>query len=475
MNRPIRRVAVFAALLFFALLANITYFPLFRADALLNDPNNRRVRDAQFAQDRGAILVGNTPIASSEPTKGVFAYQRVYADGPMWAPVTGYYSYEFGRTGLEQTYNAELAGTSDSQFLSRLMDTVSGRQRQGASVITTLNAKAQKAAWDALGSMQGAVVALNYRTGAILAMVSKPSYDPNQLASVNLTKASDAWNSLKNAPGSPMANRATQEIYPPGSTFKLVTAAAALQDGMSPETQVDAPVRLKLPGTNTYLPNETICGGTRISLIQALAVSCNTAYANVGLGLGADKLRAQAQAFGFDQPLGTGFFSAASHFPASPNEPETALSAIGQYDVAASPLQMAVVAGGIANDGLVMQPYLVQEVRSPSLQVLESTTPKKLDQAMTAQHAQEEQQMMQAVVTSGTGTRAQVPGVTIGGKTGTAQTILSRPPYAWFVGYAQQPDVAIAVFIESVNIPRNDIAGGALAGPVFAAVVKALQ
>ncbi|HET9127449.1 MAG TPA: penicillin-binding protein 2 [Propionibacteriaceae bacterium] len=475
MNRPLRRVAVFAALMFFALLANVTYFPLVRADGLVNDPANRRVRDAQFAQDRGAILVGNTPIVSSRPIKGTTSYQRVYANGPLWAPVTGYYSYEFGRTGLEQSSNAELAGTSASQFFTRLTDTLSGKQPQGASVITTLNAKAQQAAWDTLGNKQGAVVAINYHTGAILAMVSKPSYDPNKLADVDLTKASAAWSSLKDAAGAPMANRATNEIYPPGSTFKLVTAAAALENGMTPDTQVDAPARLKLPETNTYLPNEVNCGGTKLTLIRALEVSCNTAYANVGLSLGADKLRAQAEAFGFDAPLGGDFTSATSKFPASPNLPQTALSAIGQYDVAASPLQMALVAAGIANNGVVMRPYVVQQVRAPSLQVLSNTTPKELSRAMTAEHAQQEQQMMRGVVTSGTGTPAQVPGVTIGGKTGTAQTTPQRPPYAWFVGFAQQPDVAIAVFIESANIPRNDIAGGALAGPVFAAVVKALR
>ena len=475
MNRPIRRVAVVAALMFFALLANITYFPLVRADGLANDPANRRVRDAQFAQNRGAILVGNTPIATSKPTKGTFAYQRVYADGPLWAPVTGYYSYEFGRTGLEQSYNAELAGTSASQFFTRITDAISGKQPRGASVITTLNAKAQQAAWDALGSKQGAVVALNYRTGAVLAMVSKPSYDPNRLADVDLGKASEAWKSLKDAAGAPMANRATNEIYPPGSTFKLVTAAAALEDGMSPDTQVDAPTKLKLPQTNIYLTNETNCGGTRITLTRALEVSCNTAYATVGLALGADKLRAQAETFGFDKALGSDFPAATSKFPASPDRPQTALSAIGQYDVAASPLQMAMVAAGIANGGVVMRPFVVQEVRSPSLQVLTSTSPKELGQAMSSEHAQQLQQMMRAVVTSGTGTRAQVPGVTIGGKTGTAQTSPQRPPYAWFVGYARQPDVAIAVFIESADIPRTDIAGGSLAGPVFAAVVKALQ
>lgn len=475
MNQPIRKVAVFAAVMFFALLVNLTYLPLGRSASLLNDPQNRRVRDAQFAQDRGAILVGNTPIASSEPSKGRFAYQRVYANGPLYAPITGYYSYEFGRTGLEQSMNAELAGTSDSQFFSRWTDTLSNRAPQGASVLTTINAKAQKAAWDALGSKTGAAVAINYKTGAVLAMVTKPSYDPNQLSSPDLTAASNAWKTLTAKGNTSMSNRASNEIYPPGSTFKLVTSAAALENGYSPDSQVSSPARLKLPQTNTYLPNEINCGGDKISLTHALEISCNTAFAGVGLALGADKLRSQAEKFGFDGNLGGTLGAAPSQFPANPNAPQTALSAIGQFDVAASPLQMAVVASGIANNGVVMQPYLVQEVRSPSLKVLSSTAPHQLSQAMSAAHAQELQQMMQSVVKNGTGTPAQVSGVTIGGKTGTAQTTPSKPPYAWFVGYANNPDVAIAVFIENADVARSEIAGGSLAGPVFAAIVRALQ
>lgn len=475
MNKPIRHVAVLAAIMFFALLANVTYAGIVRSPGLLNDPQNRRVRDAQFAQNRGAILVGNTPIASSEPSSGTFKYERVYANGPMYAPVTGFYSYEYGRSGLEQSYNAELSGTADSQYLNRITSELSGKQPEGGSVVTTLDAKAQQAAWDALGNKTGAVVALNYKTGAILAMVSKPSYDPNTLASGDLTAAQKAWKSLTTDASSPMSNRATREIYPPGSTFKLVTASAALESGMTPQTLVDSPAQLKLPDTETYLPNEDSCGGTRITMDQALTVSCNTAFANIGLTLGADKLRAQAEAFGFDSPFTGQVNSVASQFPATLNRPQTALSAIGQYDVAATPLQMAVVAGAIANGGQVMQPYLVQEVRSASLQVLESTRPKALKKALSSEHAAQLQDMMVDVVTKGTGTPAQVSGVRIGGKTGTAQTSLDRAPYAWFVGFSDNPDVAIAVFIQNADVQRSDIAGGRLAGPIFAAVVKALQ
>lgn len=476
MNRPIRHVAVVAAIMFFALLANITYIGLVRSPALLNDPQNRRVRDAQFAQSRGDILVGNTAIVTSKAVgTGTSKYQRVFTDGPLWAPVTGYYSYEFGRSGLEQSYNAELTGNADSQFLSRVSSTLSGKQQQGSSVVTTLNAAAQQAAWNALGDQSGAVVAINYKTGAILAMVSKPGYDPNTLATSNLASAQASWKSLNADKSQPMANRATREIYPPGSTFKLVTASAALESGMKSTSQVDSPSRLLLPDTTTYLTNEDSCGGTRITLDHALQVSCNTAFANVGLKLGADKLREQAEKYGFNDPFTGDVSSVASQFPRSLNRPQTALSAIGQFDVAATPLQMAVVAGAIANGGQVMQPYLVQEVRSQSLQVQESTKPKVLRQAVSSTTADQLQSMMVNVVKQGTGTPAQVQGVRIGGKTGTAQTSKERAPYAWFVGFADDPDVAIAVFIENANVDRTDIAGGRLAGPIFADVVKALR
>lgn len=475
MNRPIRRVAVFASLMFLALLVNLTWLPLGRGNALLADPNNRRAVNAAFSQDRGAILVGNVPIAQSVASKGQFAWQRVYANGPLYAPITGYHSYAYGHTGLEQSMNAELSGTSDSQFLSKMMDTLSGRKSQGASVLTTINAKAQQAAWDALGDKTGAVVAINYRTGAILTMVSKPSYDPNLLATNDLSRAQDAWKTLTATGNTSMDNRAISEIYPPGSTFKLVTSAAALQNGSTPDTMVSSPSRLRLPLTNNWLPNEINCGGDHITLTRALEISCNTAYASIGMGLGADRLRTQADRFGFDANPGIGVAAATSRFPASPNAPQTALSAIGQYDVAASPLQMAMVAAGVANNGTLMKPYLVQEVRSRSLKVLSSTHPATLSQAMDAAKAQQLQKMMQSVVTNGTGRPAQVDGVTVGGKTGTAQSDPKRPPYAWFVGYANQPDVAICVFVQSADVARNDIAGGSLAGPVFASVVKALR
>lgn len=475
MNRPIRRVAVVAALMFFALLVNASYLAVFRADDLNADPRNRRTRDAEFASHRGAILVGNTPIAQTQPNEGRFAFKRSYANGELWAAATGYYSYDFGRAGLESSYNTQLSGTDDSQFFGRIMDQLTGKKVQGASLQTTLDARAQRAAAEALGDRTGAVVAVNYRTGAVQALVSNPGYDPNELASTDLAAAQDAWKKLNADRSRPLSNRATREIYPPGSTFKLVTAAAALEHGMTADTTVPSPASLRLPQTSTNLTNETNCGGSSVSIDQALKVSCNTAFANLGLRLGDDKLRSQAQKFGFDAALEGDLNPATSRFPTEVDQPQLAMSAIGQFEVAASPVQMAVVAAAIANDGQVMQPYLVQEVRNPDLSVLSSHEPKKLERAMSADNARALQQMMVHVVESGTGQRAQVRGTTVGGKTGTAQSDPERPPYAWFIGFAQDPDVAIAVFIEDAQVQRSDIAGGRLAGPVFAAVVEALQ
>lgn len=476
MNGPIRRVSIVAMLMIGALLVNCTYLITFQQNALNDNPQNRRTRDAEFAQDRGSILVGDTQIAFSRPSKDQFKYQRVYSDPELYAHVTGWYSYDRARSGLEASYNTELAGTDDSLFVRRMVDMVTGRTPKGASVETTINAAAQKAAADGLGARKGAVVAINPKTGAILALVSHPSYDPNQIASHDIGAADDAYTRLAKASGRPLSNRASGEIYPPGSTFKLVTAAAALESGMEPSTQVDSPARYRLPNTQTSLTNETNCGGSQVTLDRALQVSCNTAFAGVGNRLGADALRAQAQKFGFGSRPLTDLPAAASTFPGDPDPAQTALSAIGQYDVAATPLQMAMVAAGIANDGVVMQPYLVSEVRAPNLTTISRHRANELGRAMSASNARKLQQMMVNVVNQGTGTNARIAGTEVGGKTGTAQSDPNRPPYAWFVSMAPANDaeVAVAVFVEDANIPRSDIAGGRVAAPIAKAVMEAV-
>jgi peptidoglycan glycosyltransferase len=476
MNKPIRRVAFVAMIMFALLLANGTYMMIFRQDSLAAQPQNRRVRDAEFAQNRGAILAaGKTEIAKTVPAKDRFKYQRVYPDGELYATITGFYSYDRASTALERTYNAQLAGTDDALFVRRLVDIATNKTPEGASVQTTIVPKIQKAAADALGNQKGAVVALDPKTGAVLAMVTSPTFDPNDIASHDIEAAGKAYDRLAANPQHPMSNRAAREIYPPGSTFKLVTTAAALADGKSPDSTVESPDRLKLPGTRVYLSNSTNCGGTEITITQALKVSCNTAFANLGLEVGEDKLREQAQLFGFDRRHLADLGGVASQFPDKLNDAQLALSSIGQYDVAASPLQMAMVSAAIANDGVLMDPYVVSTVRSQDLTPIQTHKPQELSTAMTPENARELQQMMGLVVSEGTGRNAQIPGVEVGGKTGTAQSDPKRKPFAWFTSFAplDDPKVAVAVIVEDADIPRSDIAGGRVAAPIAKAVMEA--
>jgi penicillin-binding protein A len=476
MNKPIRRVAFIALLMFALLLANGTYMMIFRQDSLAAQPQNRRVRDAEFAQNRGAILAaGKVEMAKTVPSKDRFKFQRVYPDGELYAPISGFYSYDRASSALESTYNAQLAGTDDALFVRRLIDMASNKTPKGATVQTTIVPKIQKAAADTLGNQKGAVVALDPKTGAVLAMVTSPTYDPNDIASHDIEAAGKAYDRLASDPQHPLSNRAAREIYPPGSTFKLVTAAAALADGKTPDSTVESPDRLKLPGTRLYLSNSTNCGGTKITITQALKVSCNTAFANLGMDVGASKLREQAQLFGFDQRHLADLGGVASQFPDKLNEAQLALSSIGQYDVAASPLQMAMVSAAIANDGVLMDPYVVSSVRSADLKPIETHKPQQLSTAMTPDNAKELQQMMLQVVNQGTGHNAQIPGVQVAGKTGTAQSDPKRKPFAWFTSFApvDNPTVAVAVIVEDADIPRSDIAGGRVAAPIAKAVMQA--
>ncbi|MCA3759770.1 MAG: cell division protein FtsI [Cutibacterium acnes] len=475
MNRQIRAVSLLAGLMFLALMVNLTGSAMFRQASLNNDPHNVRVRDAEFSQNRGNILVGSRPIATTTSSNGKFAYQRVYLSGPKYAPITGYYSYYYGRSMLEQTQNAQLTGTSDAQWLSRITGTLSGHKPEGGSITTTINAKAQDAAWDGLKGKKGAVVALDYTTGAVLAMASSPSYDPNELASHHLNDTTRAWKNLVADPSSPLTNRATREIYPPGSTFKLVTAAAALQNGYHPNSMVDSPENWILPGTRTPLTNETNCGGSRITLAHALDISCNTAFGKVGVSLGQDKIRDQAERFGFGKVVNSDVSSVASRFPQNLTDAQLAQSSIGQFDVAASPLQMAMVTAGIANDGKLMTPYLTAQVRASNLQVVSEHHPKQMSQPMTKESAEQLKAMMVSVVNNGTGKRARINGTTVGGKTGTAQTVKGKAPYAWFVGWSDNPHVAVAVFIQSSDTAINEVSGGRLAAPIARDVIEAMR
>jgi peptidoglycan glycosyltransferase len=445
-NKAIRRVWVVVAIMVLALMINITASYLLRSESLLNNPQNRRVLQAQFNQQRGAILVGNTPVVQTVAVQGPYAYQREYSNGPLYAPVSGYFSFSYGRSKLEQVYNSQLSGSDSDSIIQRVQDEITGQLPQGASIQTTINAKAQQAAWNAIGDHTGAVVAVDYTTGAILAYVSRPSYDPGPLAGSDAAAVQAAWNAMNSDPSKPGLDRAGGEIKPPGSTFKLIVLSAALEAGYTLDSMIDSPNKLLLPGTNTYLGNADSCGGTQITLRQALRVSCNTAFANLGMKLGQDAIRAQAEKYGFDAKFGGDVNSVASTFPTNLSEDQLAMSSIGQFDVAATPLQMAMVSAAIANGGVEMQPHFVSEIRNPDLSLLSTTKTKQLSTPVDPATASALQDAMFGVVDSGTGTAAQVSGMKIGGKTGTAENDPSHPSFSWFTGFSTDPHVAIAVF-----------------------------
>jgi penicillin-binding protein A len=472
MNRPIRAVALVSMLMTLALMINLSIAYLAQAPYFNDRPENRRVTDARFGQDRGPIMVGNTPIAKSTPVDDQYRYQRSYPAGELYAPVTGYYSYLYGASALESSFSAELAGQDSSQFLSRLIELASGASTKGGTVETTLSAKAQKAAWKGLAGRKGAVVAIDYTTGAIKALVTSPSYNPDDLATHDLQASQKAWKKLNTDSTKPLSNRATREIYPPGSTFKLVTSAAALEAGMSADSPVNA-TSYRLPGSTKSISEN--CGGKEITLTQALMVSCNPAYARLGVDLGQDALRTQAEKFGFGTKFLADIGSVASVYPDDLDAAQTAMTAIGEYEVAATPLQMALVSAAVANGGVIMEPYIVDQVLDSDLRVTSQATPKQWSKAISNSTAAELRKMMVKVVQSGTGYRAKISGVTVGGKTGTANSDYKRNPYAWFTAWADDPHIAVCVFVEDAEISASEIAGGRISAPIAKSVIEALR
>jgi penicillin-binding protein A len=475
----IRRLAIFVGILFLALLVNINLVQVTRANDLAGRPGNNRNIIKEYAKQRGPILVAGAPVAESVATDGRLKYQRRYVSGPLYAAATGFASLVYGRTAIERIEDAVLSGTDPRFSLQQIADLVAGRTTKGGSVLLTLNPKAQQAAANGMKGKVGAVVALNPTTGAILAMYSSPSFDPNPIASNDAATAQRAWAKNLADPQNPMLNRSLAQVYPPGSTFKLVTLSAALMSGLSPLDTVPGPAGYRPPGTTAVIHNESGGGcathNGKTTLEHALQVSCNTAFAYLGVQVGADALQKQAEAYGFNHSFQVPMTAATSRFPTDLDVPQTALSAIGQYDVRATALQMAMVAAAIANNGTVMNPYLVDTLYAPDLSVLEKSEATAFGQAITPAVAQEMTDMMVNVVQHGTGTNAQIPGVRVAGKTGTAQTGNDKPAVAWFVSFApaSAPKVAVAVVVE--DSPRNsEISGNGLAAPVAKAVMQAV-
>jgi peptidoglycan glycosyltransferase len=484
MDRQIRRLGYAFIALFVFLFGAVNYIQVYAASDLANNPANLRLLLQEYNVHRGQILARDerTILATSKATKEKLKYLRVYPRARLYAGVTGYYSVVFGRYGLEQSQNEWLAGRASELLPQNLVEEILGRDKRGGTVVTTIDPQLQRVAARQLGRLPGSVVALDPGTGEILAMVANPSYDPNDLASHDLKQVRAARARLLKDPDKPLLSRAAQELFPPGSTFKLVTAAAALENGMKPDTKFPNPPALKLPTTTHELHNfggeHCLGGAAQLTLAQALEVSCNVVFGEIGLKLGAEKLVEQAQRFGFDQkipleiPFATGRIPPVKDFANA--LPAVAFSAIGQQSVGANPLQMALVGAAIANGGVEMEPRLVKEIRDPSGRVIKSFGPKPWGRPISDTTARQLTQMMVKVVESGTGTAAQIPGVTVAGKTGTAETT-SGKPHAWFVCFApaENPKIVVAVMVLNGGSLGSEATGGHVAAPIARAVVRA--
>jgi cell division protein FtsI/penicillin-binding protein 2 len=481
-NKPLRRIAIFCGLLVLALLIRDNWIQFAKADEYKDNAHNRRNLIERYSQPRGNILTADgKPITGSKKTNGVdYEYKRTYKNGKMWAPVTGYASQIFDASKLEKLYDGILTGDDDRLFFNRTIDMFTGKKQRGGNVVTTLNADAQKAAYEGLGNKKGAVVALDPQSGDVLAMASTPSYDPSTIADTS-EEDRQHYVDLIHDPDQPMVNRALRATYPPGSTFKVVTAAAALESGKyTLDGKTDSPDPYILPNTSTPLPNEGNIPCENASIRQALRWSCNTVFAKISDELGNKKMKEMAEKFGYNEPkLDIPVRAAESVYPED-NRPQNAMAGIGQASNRATPLQMAMIASAVANDGKLMKPQMIEKLVAPNLNTIEQPKPKELSRPMSAQTAQELQAAMETVVEKGTGTTAQIPGVTVGGKTGTAQHGVdnSGTPYAWFISYAKAKDgsspVAVAVLVESSDTARSEVAGSKLAAPIAKDVMQAV-
>ncbi|MFF2141797.1 penicillin-binding transpeptidase domain-containing protein [Kitasatospora sp. NPDC058190] len=478
-----RRAATFCLLLVAALCVQATRVQVFEAKDLNHNSANQRLTIERYAQPRGNILVGAEAVTGSRATGGRYAYKRTYTDGPTYAAVTGFASQAYGNSQLEGTEDDLLAGTDGRLAGWSLWDAIARRQNPGGDVYTTIDQAAQQAAMRGLGRQKGAVAAIEPATGRILALASTPSYDPGDFAG---SSGSDqtAWNRLQADTDQPMLNRALRQTYPPGSTFKVVTAAAALASGVvtDPNAPTGAPFPYVLPGTTTPLVNDSaVCDRPGLSLDAAMTASCNSVLGYLGVRTGLEAMTATAEGFGFNDPkLDLPVRPARSNFDTAMDQSQLALSSIGQFDTAATPLVMAMVAAGVANNGTVMRPQLVDKLTRSDGTVVQLMKPQVYKRAVTPAVAGQVRGLMTDVVENGTGGNARIAGAVVGGKTGTAQHGVdnSGTPYAWFISWAKPagsdavPPVAVAVVVADSD--ATDVTGGALAAPIARSVMRAV-
>lgn len=499
MNTPLRRVGLAMLAMVVLLLGNATYIQVVKADDYREDPRNQRVLLEEYSRQRGRIITSDEQIiANVKGTGDRLKFQRTYTNGPMYAPVTGYYSIQYGASGLELYEDDILNGSDDRLFVRRLSDVVTGRDPRGGNIVTTINSKAQKTAYQQMTSnnFRGAVVALKPQTGEILAMVSTPSFDPNQLAVHDGKQQTKAWNKYQdeNNPNKPMHNRAIQDNYAPGSTFKLVTASTALEDGKDQNYELTAAPGINVitgedcdpsDGSSVCLSNYagSTCGsGGQATMATAIQLSCNTAFAQLAAEEGADKLSSQAAKYGIGQPdqsipqavVPSCIGPQGDQCLTIDGKDAVYQSGIGQRDVRLTALENAVIAGTIANGGERMRPQLVQKVLAPDLSVISDYEEESEGDAISSSSADQLRDMMilSEEHTGGDGTHGDL---TVASKTGTAETgndPKNTPPYAWYVAFApaDDPQVAVAVIVESTDVAAT---GGKLSASIGRATMDA--
>jgi peptidoglycan glycosyltransferase len=480
-NRQLRGVSTVIVLMFVALFVSTTSIQFFSADSLRADSRNSRTILASYSTKRGAILVNGSPIAESTPVDDQYQYQRKYTNGELYSAVTGYFTIGQGNTGIESAENTVLSGNSDASFFQNLNAILTGQDVQGDNVNLTIDPDVQQAAYDALGDNSGAVVAIQPKTGKILAMVSKPSYDPNSLTSHDTAQVKAQYNALLDQSPTPLQNRAIGgDLYTPGSVFKLIVASAALEGGKyNLDSEFPNPSRLQLPGTSTYINNAeggSCGGGDTVKLRTAIQHSCNIPFAELGQKLGYDAIKSMADKYGFGDAIDVPMRATASQYPAVDSTAQLMLSSFGQASVRVSPLQIAMVSAGIANDGKVMQPSLVDSITTSDLKTVESFSPKQYSNPLSASESADLTEAMQSVVSSGTGTNAKINGVDVAGKTGTAEGGTGDPYTLWFTGFApaKNPEVAVAVVVGNGGGLGQSGVGNTVAAPVAKKVMEAV-
>ncbi|WP_350348329.1 penicillin-binding protein 2 [Agromyces sp. G08B096] len=481
MNRELKRVTLLVLVMFLTLFVASSVIQYAQAETLAQDPRNSRTLYESYSVERGPILVGGEPIAYSQPSGDDYKFQRVYANGPLYAPVTGFIPVNGEATGLERSANSYLSGQSSTQFFDQLNRIISGQDPMGASVEVSIDAQVQQAAWDALGDYTGAVIVTEPATGRILAMVSKPTYDPNTLAVHDGAQVEATYQALVDDPMDPLYNRATGgDMNPPGSVFKLVVTAAALESGRyTPDSTFPNPATYTLPGSSSIVRNSSggTCGpGAEVTLADALRLSCNIPFAELGVELGDTAIREQAEKFGFNSEFEIPTATEPNIYPRGLDDAQTALSAFGQGPVRATPLQMAMVSAAIANGGIVMNPTVVDQITAPDFSPLQEFEATEFGRAISEETAATMVQMMVNGVENGAADNARIDGVSVAGKTGTAENGESDPYTLWFTGFApaDDPQYAITVLVEDGGGLGQEGFGNGIAAPVAQQVLEAV-